>query len=191
MKKGIIYKTTNLINGKFYVGKDQNNNDRYLGSGLLLKKAIKKYGRENFLKEILEECLIEVLDIKEMYWIDKLNAVSNGYNLAEGGKGGNTRKGYSEEQMIEWKDKKSKAQMGKIGHASGPRPTQSESLKKAHEAGKYNYKHLCRPMSESNKAALLKGRQEAKHDVICDHCGRSIPHTHIKVHMKSSKCKKI
>ena len=187
-KKGIIYKTTNLINGKFYIGKDQNNNSDYIGSGILLKKAIKKYGRENFVKEVLEECLIEELSDKEIYWINKLNAIQNGYNIAEGGAGGNTRKGFTEEQYLKWKAKKSAAQSGKIGHSSGPRPKQSSALKIAHASGKYTYDHLHRPMSESNKLALKKGREAAKHNVICQQCGRSIPHTHIKVHMSGTKC---
>ena len=53
----IIYKTTNLINGKIYVGKDSKNNNNYLGSGKILNLAINKYGIENFKKETLCECL--------------------------------------------------------------------------------------------------------------------------------------
>lgn len=51
----IIYKTTNLINGKIYVGLHSTDNvdDNYLGSGWILKSAIKKYGRENFKREVL------------------------------------------------------------------------------------------------------------------------------------------
>ena len=87
----IIYLTTNLINGKKYIGKDQNNNPDYLGSGKLLRQAMKKYGIENFQKEILEECNdLDQLDIREAYWIDIYNAVNSKeyYNLKPGGTGG-------------------------------------------------------------------------------------------------------
>lgn len=53
--KYTIYKTTNIKNGKYYIGKHQteNENDSYLGSGIALKKAIKKFGKNSFIKEIL------------------------------------------------------------------------------------------------------------------------------------------
>lgn len=89
----IIYKTTNLINGKIYVGKDKRNLDSYLGSGLILKYAIEKYGRENFKKEILEKCdSNDLLCEREIYWIKELNATDKnvGYNIALGGAGGDT-----------------------------------------------------------------------------------------------------
>ena len=52
----VLYKTTNLLNGRFYVGMHSTNNpnDGYLGSGRRLRAEIKKYGRENFKREILE-----------------------------------------------------------------------------------------------------------------------------------------
>lgn len=87
----IIYKTTNLINGKIYVGKDAKNNPNYLGSGNLIKLAIIKYGKENFKKEILEICVDDnELSEKEIYWINKLDSINLliGYNLSEGGIGG-------------------------------------------------------------------------------------------------------
>jgi group I intron endonuclease len=87
----IIYKTTNLVNGKIYIGKDKNNNPTYLGSGKILKLAIKKYGKENFTKETLEECLTEeVWLLREKYWIKHFDSISTGYNIAEGGQGGDT-----------------------------------------------------------------------------------------------------
>lgn len=87
----VIYKTINLINGKYYVGKDEKNNPEYLGSGLLLNKAIKKYGKENFKKEILEICVNrKELNEREIYWIENLDATKKGYNIALGGSGGDT-----------------------------------------------------------------------------------------------------
>lgn len=90
--KYTIYKTTNLINNKFYIGyhKTENPNDSYLGSGKLLLKAIKKHGKENFKKEILfvfdnkEEALKkERILVNESIVKDK-----NSYNSKLGGEGG-------------------------------------------------------------------------------------------------------
>jgi group I intron endonuclease len=80
----VIYKTTNLINGKYYIGKQQTYTKSYLGSGMALRCAIKKYGRQNFKKEILEECQSETeLKNKELWWLDTLDAIKNKncYNL--------------------------------------------------------------------------------------------------------------
>lgn len=87
----IIYKSTNLINGMSYIGKDARDSKTYLGSGLLVKAAIKKYGRENFVKETLEVCTsLEQMTKREKYWIKHFNAVSDPmfYNITEGGDGG-------------------------------------------------------------------------------------------------------
>jgi len=88
----IIYKTTNLINGKIYVGKHTMDRDDYLGSGNLLKRAVKKYGSENFVRETLENCgdNLELLNEREKYWIEKLNSTNLeiGYNIANGSVGG-------------------------------------------------------------------------------------------------------
>jgi len=82
----IIYKTTNLINSKIYIGQQSTNDINYLGSGKILKSAIKKYGEKNFKKEILEHCNSrEELNEREVYWIEKLNPE---YNIHKGGYGG-------------------------------------------------------------------------------------------------------
>lgn len=89
----IIYKTTNLVNGKIYVGKDAHNRSTYFGSGDILRRAIAKYGKDNFKKEILERCTsLPELAEREKYWI-ALHRSSDrkiGYNLTEGGIGGDT-----------------------------------------------------------------------------------------------------
>lgn len=88
-----IYETVNMINGKKYLGKHATSdiNDNYLGSGILLSRAILKYGRENFIRRILFTFdNKEDMDEKERELID-LNVVVNPeyYNIALGGYGGN------------------------------------------------------------------------------------------------------
>lgn len=86
-----IYLVTNLINGKQYIGQHKGKlDDKYLGSGVLIKEAIKKYGRKNFRKTILCICSSKTgADEKEKEIIKKYNAVKdpNFYNLQEGGIG--------------------------------------------------------------------------------------------------------
>jgi len=91
----VIYKTVNQINGKWYIGKDAKNYYGYLGSGTAILSAIKKYGKENFKKEILEECeTLEQLSQREAIWIEQTDAVNDkmSYNLVSGGQGGNLSK---------------------------------------------------------------------------------------------------
>ena len=86
----VIYKTVNTINNKIYVGQDVHDNPAYYGSGKYLKNAIKKYGKTNFLKIILEYCsTMEMLNEREQYWINFLDATNKkiGYNLLSGGQG--------------------------------------------------------------------------------------------------------
>jgi len=109
----IIYKTTNLVNGKIYIGQDSNNDTNYLGSGLLVNKAIKKYGKNNFIKEVLEHCSSKKeLNEKEKFWIYNLSATTLGYNISSGGNGGDLFNCLSEEEKI--KNIKIKSQNAKI-----------------------------------------------------------------------------
>jgi group I intron endonuclease len=87
----VIYETINKVNGKRYIGKDKYNDPNYLGSGAILNKAIKKYGRENFIKTILEYCESEGhMCERERYWIHITNAQTSDvyYNIGAGGNGG-------------------------------------------------------------------------------------------------------
>lgn len=89
--KHFIYKTTNLLNGKYYYGahSTENENDNYLGSGVALDKAIKKYGKENFIREIIQYCdtIQELYDLEKKVIQEHLGE-KNCYNMKPGGKGG-------------------------------------------------------------------------------------------------------
>lgn len=117
---GYIYETTNLINGKKYIGQKKSGTylgTRYLGRGKIIKQAIEKYGRENFTNITLKECNNQIeLDYFEKYYIKYYNAANsdNYYNLAIGGEGGNTIKGFSDDSLNNFKNKISNAHKGRV-----------------------------------------------------------------------------
>lgn len=116
MKQYYVYLTTNLINGKQYIGQHYGEiNDGYLGSGSILKKAIEKHGKENFKKEILEICKdYEAMNVAERKWIAEYDAVKDEhfYNIAGGGFNSNPCAGMSEKAQLERKRKLSEAVKG-------------------------------------------------------------------------------
>lgn len=109
----IIYKTTNLINGKIYVGRDAKNNPNYLGSGKHYKRAEKKYGKENFRKAIIDSDEdFNELCAKEIFWVDFYDARNPivGYNILPGGPaGGATRNGMKNSEEMNRKIGKANA----------------------------------------------------------------------------------
>ena len=85
-----IYKVTNLINGKVYIGQTTNTiEERFKQhkkhNKYLLGLAFKKYGTENFKVEQLEECVAEMLNKREVHWISYYNSYGKGYNSNPGG----------------------------------------------------------------------------------------------------------
>lgn len=88
----LIYKTTNNINHKFYIGmhKTKNINDGYMGSGKLIQRAIKKYGVENFSREILYHCNDYTHMCQTEAKIITEDVTNNPlcYNIVKGGNGG-------------------------------------------------------------------------------------------------------
>lgn len=94
-----IYKITNLVNGKVYIGQSQDIYNRWYDhkkdsrkkkTNIALYRAFNKYGIENFSFEIIEKCSLEELDDKEIYYIMKYHSYinledSNGYNMTIGG----------------------------------------------------------------------------------------------------------
>ena len=121
----IIYETTNTINGKKYRGSHicSSLNDEYYGSGKLLKKAISKYGIENFERKILMICdSVEHMFEQEAIFVD-LNWVENPdtYNLKIGGEGGwdyinkNGKRWNEEKRKIHSIEMKKKRMLGEWG----------------------------------------------------------------------------
>lgn len=97
---GIIYKVTNKVNGKVYIGQTiQSLKDRWYRHcakknlskaemNMHIKRAILKYGKENFTVEIVEECDSKLLNAKERYYIGYFDSYNNGYNSTTGGQDG-------------------------------------------------------------------------------------------------------
>lgn len=88
----IIYEIKNKVNGKIYIGQHSSKElGSYWGSGKLIKYSIEKYGIDNFERTILERCSTKnELNEREKYWIKKKDSINIGYNLTEGGTGGDT-----------------------------------------------------------------------------------------------------
>jgi group I intron endonuclease len=91
---GLIYKYTNKINGKSYIGQTTRTIEERLQSGYSakFKNAITKYGLESFELSIIEEnVLVESLSSKEIYWINHYDSFKSGYNSTLGGDGSGSR----------------------------------------------------------------------------------------------------
>jgi group I intron endonuclease len=151
-----VYCTTNIVNGKFYIGKhsSSNANDGYLGSGEILKRAIKKYGRENFTKDIIgtfqdeEQAYRYERLIVGHYIKDRLC-----YNIAEGGRGITSearkknwekeeyRQKMSEAARKRMEDPKFKQKMIEAMRKPERRQKISEEIKKKWKDPKFKQKH--------------------------------------------------
>ena len=183
-----IYKVTNVVNTKIYIGLSTHlieNSVDYLGSGILINKAISKYGRENFIKEILENNIdsISLLNEREIFWIKEFNSTDKtiGYNISHGGAGS-----LGVEKSLETREKLRNANLGKVQEEStilkrsskikGMKRTDesktniSEGLKKYysefphHMLGKEN-KHSDETklkISESHKGKILSDEHKQK-----------------------------
>jgi group I intron endonuclease len=140
----IIYKTTCLITNKIYIGQDSKNRPEYLGSGTYISRAINKYGKENFIKEILEQNIEskDKLNDREIYWIGIYDSTNPkiGYNLSKGGRGSLGHK-----PSLETRQKMSSAAKGRVFSE-----TTRKKLSEAHK-GKHVTIQTKERLSESHK----------------------------------------
>lgn len=121
-----IYKITNKKTKKIYIGQTNKSPEDRLNEHIMnaengkmfhLSKAIRKYGKENFIIETIDYALNKNdINEKEIYWIKELKANNRlyGYNMTAGGEGGNTYLCKTEEEMNEIKQKISKKLKGKL-----------------------------------------------------------------------------
>ena len=97
-KNPVIYCFHCLVNGKRYIGKSicisrrLNRHHRNVKDGVLTKfyNAVRKYGWDNFIFGIIEECDENILDEREIFYIQKYKTLNEGYNMTSGGDGGVT-----------------------------------------------------------------------------------------------------
>lgn len=97
---GFIYKITNKLNNKVYIGQTiqkpierfyqhcTKKCDKYI-LNMVIHKAIFKYGKDNFTFEVIEEVPKQQLNEREEYWIKYYNSYTDGYNSTKGGQKGN------------------------------------------------------------------------------------------------------
>lgn len=169
-----IYRITNLINGKTYIGqhKYEELNDDYMGSGVLLHKAYEKYGTENFKKEIICKNVQykETIDDMEIFYIKKEREQNSFgcYNLTDGGEG-STGRLYSEETRKKMSEAKkgnqfrkgkchSEETKKKISETNKGKKMSEEARKKISDAGKgrHHSEEAKKKMSEARKGKHWK-----------------------------------
>lgn len=176
MSYGTIYKITNIKTGKVYIGKTTRSlNDRLQGhinsadrgDNFKLSRAIRKYGKENFIIEPIDFAETrDELNEKEVYYISEYKSLEDGYNMTIGGEGGNTYIDKSDEEMKTISEKISTAlrkNNGNHGQFVGPKngmygkhqmPEAKEKISKASKGRKFSKEHN-RKISE-----YYKGRKK-------------------------------
>ena len=171
---GYIYKITNVVNGKVYIGQTtcstqerwkhhvynaNSNNSQYQ-----LYQAMRKYGINSFTVETLEEVSNQKLDERECYWIKTFDSYRKGYNMTEGGSGVKTRTEDFYKEIAELKRQgKTYEEICQIKHCC--RETVSDALK---SQGMINPRF-------SKDEEILRLRQSGKtYDEICKElqCGK-------------------
>lgn len=156
-----IYLVTNILNGKIYIGQTNGKRNDYFAGGKIIKQALRKYGKHNFTRQILEKGNFSKkdLDILEVKYIVqyKSNTPSIGYNISKGGQGS---KGYKQTQeSIDKRNKSMQETFKKRGYKRTPE--QIANIVKHHKGRKYNQEVRTR-MSLAHTGKKLPAEQAAK-----------------------------
>lgn len=178
-----IYKITNLINGKCYIGQSINIEKRWKnhqvvatnpndnGYNYPLYQAIRKYGQKNFSWEVIEECDKNSLDEREIYWISYYNSYNNGYNQTLGGNNIPSEVKWtklSEEQVKEIKNKLL-TQEYTLEKLSKEYNVHKDTIRDINNGWTWIEKDLQYPLYISHKSALYQKKKN-----YCVDCGKEI-----------------
>ena len=179
MESYYIYRIINNINGHDYVGRKKELHvppleDNYYGSGVLIREAIKKYGKQNFTKEILESGLTYAdAANREVYWIAKYRDEGKAYyNISPGLEGFSNLEIIDEKSLLAfnahkakkvrdcWKNISEEDYATRTAHMRDAWSNRDE-LKKANFSNKRStiQKRVCEMMSSEEKAAANEKRK--------------------------------
>lgn len=191
-----VYCVTNTVNNRKYIGSHVGDiDDSYLGSGVILKKALQKYGRKNFVKDILWEGPEEFMREMEIYWCEYFNVADNSLFYNRTNKGTGYRKGVTNPKLsqvrknmniVAWNKGLTKETSSSVAEYTNKRlgiSRSKESIEKANltkeltgrKGGKPGYKH-----TEETYKKLFWERPK----IECEICKRLIGINNIKVHKR-------
>jgi group I intron endonuclease len=175
-KYNFVYLTTNLVNGKQYVGDHSCNNlveDNYLGSGMLFETKKNQYGKENFKREILEffPTKQEAFNAQEKYILQYNTLVPNGYNINP--TGGIYREGgglHSEETKIKMSESAKK----------------SFTPQKRAQISEGNRNRIISDKTKNKIRNTLFGREVSKE--VCEKISKTLKGKPVKINTVNIKC---
>lgn len=183
-----IYKITNTKNQKCYIGQSTNIEKRWKNHLSVINntkdhcydypiyRAMRKYGVDSFLFEILEECSVDVLDQREQYWINHFNSYKNGYNQTIGGNNPQSKvKDYIKDITYDLKNTSLSIEDISIKY------NLSYEMIQGINTGRYWARNIDYPIRERNKSVVYYckncGAEISRNSVLCIDCYR---HSHEK-----------
>ena len=158
-----IYKVTNKINGKVYIGQSVDIGRKWrthmnAKDDIYFHKAIQKYGVENFEWEVIEQCKKKDLDEREIYWIEYYDSFNKGYNCTKGGDGVHSGV-HAGEKNPNWKGGVSLDPEYSKKHYETKKEQAKQQMKEHYEANKEKYKGKTKEYYQANKE---KRKQQMK-----------------------------
>ena len=156
-----IYKVTNKINGKVYIGQSVDIGRRWCEhmnakDDIYFHKAIQKYGVDNFIWEVIEKCKKSELDERESYWIEYYDSFNKGYNCTKGGDVGPVMHG---EDNPNWKGGIS------LDRSEYNKQYNKQYSKQWYETNKDKIKEKAKEYRESNKDKIKEYREANKEEL--------------------------